>query len=207
MPGEIIAITGSPAAGKTFLAEKLAAHYSAELVYEQPAAGFPWQICRNLETQTNLFETIVWFRNQQIANYETALRMADEGRIVVLDTPFYQNQLYVGLYVKDQFSQDILYDMGGRDMKQHRHPDCTVHLSTTAGTIQEFLQRRQGARQWENQAWLDFITAMAPHAQAYMDSVKNSIPNFVEIRRSDFDFEMEEDLSALISRIDAELQQ
>ena len=67
--GKIIVIVGAPASGKTYLAEKLAPLYKAEIIYSHYKEGLPEEIKLNLSTQKKLFETIVWFRNVQVYNY------------------------------------------------------------------------------------------------------------------------------------------
>lgn len=199
--GKIITIVGNPAAGKTFLATKLADYYEAEIIHEQPKEGFPDSIKQNLETQTNLFETIIWFRNLQIRNYQQAIQLAASGKTVVMDTPFYHNQLFVSLYIQDPFIKDTLYSMGQIDRSYFKHPDCTIYIFTTPETAKAFLEKRKGTRIWENKQWISFITTMPPLVEEYMNLIKPEIPNFIEIKRHDFDFEAQDDLMKLINKI------
>lgn len=201
--GKIISIIGSPAAGKTFLADKLAAHYHGVAIYEQPPEGFPEQIMDNLQTQSNLFETIVWFRNIQIEHYNSARTMASEGKIVIMDTAFYQNQFFVNQYIQDDFLKKILFKMGDIDRSLFKQPDCTIYISSTPQTAQEFLSKRRGDRKWENDQWVHFITSMPPLVEDYVASIKQQIPNLININRAEHDFAIEGDLKRLIEKIDS----
>ena len=115
--GGIIALVGCPTVGKSFLAEKLSKSLECEIINELPNNGLPYEIMDNLNKQKNLFETIIYFRNLQINNYRKALSEVSEEKYVVLDTPFYQNQLYVDLYVEDKFSRKILRKLGEKHGK------------------------------------------------------------------------------------------
>jgi len=199
--GKVIAIVGSPGCGKTFLASKLAKYYKAETVFEAPEGGYPEQIKDNLGSQRNLFETIVWFRNHQISNYEKALAIANSGRMVVMDAPFYHNQLFVRLYIRSEFEREILYSLGYNDRKLFGYPDCTVYIFSTPEMAKNFIEKRKGTHSWENEAWVSFITQMPPLVEDYMAKLKSKIPNLVEINRGNFDFENESDLNELVNKI------
>jgi Predicted ATPase/kinase involved in NAD metabolism len=87
--GKIISLVGSPASGKSFLANLLAKELGGRILFEHPSEGFPEQIKYNLEKQMNLLETILWFRNRQIKNHLLAQEMVlNNDTTVILDTPF-----------------------------------------------------------------------------------------------------------------------
>lgn len=201
MLGKIITIAGCSASGKTYLAEKLTQHYNAEFLPEIPPEGFPVEIVKNWETQSHLFETIVWFRNRQIQSYEKAQELARQGKTVVSDLPFYANQFYVSLYVQDPFERDILYEMGRMDLNNNEHPDCTVYLKATKEDMKHFLKKRR--RTWEDENWNTFILGLVPQVEAFMSSIE--IPNLVTVQRSDFDFDIPADFKRLIRNIDSYL--
>ena len=201
MTGKIISLVGCPAAGKTFLADKLSDYYGAEMIYEKPDDDFPQEITNNLATQSNLFETIVWFRNQQIKNYERAMDLKEMGKDAILDTPFYQNQLFVELYVADEFKKRVLYDMGKIDRNKYHYPDCTIYISATSEEIKSFLKKRKNQRYWENNKWIDFIVKMASLTEDYMDSIKDEIPNLIKIKRNEYDFCIPEHFEYVVSKI------
>ncbi len=202
----IITLVGCPAVGKTYLADKLSEYFNTSIIYEKPEEGFPKYITDSLSAQTNLFNVINWFRNHQINNYSKALKLRSEGKRVVLDTPYYNSQLYVELYIKDEEKRKVLYDLGRMDRILFQHPDLTIFINTTSEDMSTFLQKRSGERVWEDEKWHDFIIRMAPLAANYINSIKAEIPNFYEINRKDWDFRKETDFSTLTESIELLLE-
>jgi deoxyadenosine/deoxycytidine kinase len=204
--GRLISIAGSPGAGKTFLAEKLGVHFNAEIIYEHPREGFPDLIKQSFNTQSHLFETILWFRNRHIANYLKAKSQVASGKNVITDVPLYHNQVFVRAYVPDPFLREILYTMGNIDRGQHGYPDCTIYISTTQELVREFLTRRTGSREWEKDKWFEFMTRMPPFVDAYMNSIRSEIPAFIEVKRGEYDFAVETDFLSLVKKVEAVLR-
>ena len=202
MQGKLISLVGTPASGKTFLVNKLCNFFKFTPIYEKPKKGFPQEIINNLKTQSNFFQTILWFRNRQIQNYKKALNLCNKGINVVLDTPFYQNQLYIDLYIPDNFEREILYKMGQLDIENYCFPDCTIFIKATCEDIQNFLLKRKGRREWETKIFCNFIKKIAPLANKYMFSIANDIPNLITIKRGEFDFEKEEEFLRLVRKIE-----
>lgn len=199
---KIISMVGNPAAGKTFLSEKLKNELNAEIIYEHPNSGFPKEIEINLKEQKNLFDTILWFRNHQINNFIKAKELS-KSKTVILDTPFYQNQLFIELYIQNQFQKDILYKLGNLDLKIMNKPDLTIYISTTTDLVKEYLQKRYGNRHWENNNWLKFISQMPPYVSKFINENKNQLGTIIEVERQKYDFEKQEDLNTLLSKMNA----
>ena len=199
--GRLITTVGSPAAGKTFLADKLAAYFNAEIIYERPPEGLPAEIKQNFDTESHLFETILWFRNRQIQNHLHAKALLMTGKNVVTDVPLYHNQLFVGAYIRDRFLQSILYTMGELDRSLNGYPDCTVYISTTPELVQEYLAKRIGSREWENDRWREIMTTMPTFVEAYMKSIESEIPGLIEVKRADYDFALDADFQRLVEGI------
>ncbi|MFA5303434.1 MAG: deoxynucleoside kinase [Candidatus Nanoarchaeia archaeon] len=199
--GGIIALVGCPAVGKSFLADKLSNSLDCRLIRELPEKGLPLDIMNNLSEQKNLFDTIVYFRNLQVLNYKHALSFAANNKYVVLDTPFYQNQLYVDLYVKDKAKASILRQLGEIDFLTYPQPDCTVYIKSSADEMLNFLHSRQSKNTWEDESWYEFITKMVPLADDYMKSIIKRIPNLILIQRQDYDFAKPEHVNEVISKI------
>ncbi len=193
---KVISMVGNPAAGKTYLAEMLARELNAQIIYEHPENGFPDEIGNNLKKQENLLDTILWFRNHQIKNFMKAKELAKE-QTVILDTPFYQNQLFVELYIKDEFQKELLYEMGKLDFEVMGKPDLTIYISTTTDLVKEFLNKRYGARHWENNDWLQFISKMPPHVIKFINENRHKLGNIIELNRGEYDFEKTEDKERL----------
>lgn len=206
--GKLISLAGSPAAGKTFLANKLAEHFNADILYEHPESEeFPKLIKQSFNTQSHLFETIVWFRNRHINNHLRAKTLIAEGKNVITDVPIYHNQVFVGAYVPDPFLQNILYTMGDTDRRQYGYPDCTIYISTTTELVREFLTRRVGTRDWEKDKWFEFMASMPPFVEAYMNSIKSEIPSLIEVKRGEYDFALEKDFLSLVRKVERVLRQ
>ncbi len=207
MSGRVICVVGTPAAGKTHLAKKLAKHYNAELVLEVPYPDFlPKEIQNNLSTQTNFFENQMWFRNHQIKSHKEALRIAkEEKKNVIIDMPFYYNQLYNNYVLDNEFQKQILKEIGEHDLEHIKHPCCTIYLDTNQDSMKKFLEQRRGNWEWENDSWREFILGIIPAASEFMKSVEDQIPNLITIKRDEYDFKIEQDLNKLINQIDNKL--
>jgi deoxyadenosine/deoxycytidine kinase len=189
-------MVGNPAAGKTYLAEILAKELDAKIIYEHPKGGFPPEIGNNLKNQENLLDTILWFRNHQIKNFLQAKELS-KNQTIILDTPFYQNQLFIELYINDKFKKELLYEMGKLDFELLGKPDLTIYIETTTDLVKDFLNKRYGARHWENDDWLQFISQMPPYVIEFMSENRNKLGNIIELNRGEYDFEKKEDKERL----------
>ena len=195
--GKVISLVGSPASGKTYLGNVLQEKLNADILYEHPAEGFPGEIKENLKKQTNLLETILYFRNIQIENHLKAQEIALNGKTVIIDTPFYQNQLFIDLYITNHFNRDILYKLGDHDLKAYDPSDVTIYIKTTGELVKEFLKKRHGERIWEKNAWYEFISQMPPKVDLHMNKIKGYLKNLITVRRDLFDFAKKEDRQEL----------
>jgi len=202
LKGRVITLVGNPAAGKTYLSEVLKNALDAVVIYEHPAEGFPEEIKHNLKHQENLIDTILYFRNRQLENHRKALDIAAQGSIVIIDTPFYQHQLFIKLYIANRFTQDILYEMGDHDIRIQKLPDITLYIKTTPELVLEYLNKRYGEREWEEDSWYTFISRMPPFVDEYMNRIKDKLPNFIEIDRASFDFSLSNDQALLFALLD-----
>ena len=202
LEGKVISMVGNPAAGKTFLAEKLATFLDAEILYENSNNKIPEEIKRNLKHQRNLFETIIHFRNVQLSNYLRAQSLVKTGKTVILDTPFYNYQLFIDHYVQDKFYRNVLYRMGELDFLTQESPDITIYIKTNPALVAEFLNRRYGNRDWEETEWTNFISKMPPKLDAYFQSIRNNLRDVIVIERADFDFAKDEDFCDFLNIFD-----
>jgi len=209
MTGKLISLVGSSGCGKTFLAEKLTEHFKGEFLPEMPEGGPPQRIVKNLQERTNFLENELWFRSYEIEKYERALSLRDEGKIVILDTPFYQNQLYATYYFRDD--PELLakwHRTGEKDLEKYPQPDCTIYIKTSVAQMEAMIQRRRSDEKgftWESKQWAEFIVGMVTPSQKYMAGISNRIPNLITLERERWDFEKEEDLARMIRTIERTL--
>lgn len=194
-------MTGCPGVGKTFLAEKLAEHLKENLVLINPPNQMPNHIKKNLEKKKNLFETLVWFRNQTILQYNSALISNKNKRFTFLDSPFFQYQLFIDLYIKNNFQKDILCTLSNMDIVSVQHPDITIYISCTPEEIIKFLSFREGARSWEDQEWRSMMAEMAPLVNKYINTLSTKMQNIITINRSEYDFNIDKDLEKILKII------
>lgn len=200
--GKVITLAGNPAAGKTFLAEILTAYFDAEFIREHTNAGFPIEIQDNLRCQKNLFETIVFFRNIQIDNHLKAIEISKTGKTVIIETPFFHNQIFIDLYVEDQFRRNILYELGAQDLATQHIPDVTIYIKTSEKLVKEYLYKRSGSRDWERTEWTKFISQMPPKVDEFMKKISPTLTNLITLERASYDFKREEDISQLLMKLD-----
>lgn len=197
--GKIISLAGCPASGKTFLGEILKKELNAQMLYEHPEEGFPLEIQTNLKNQTNLLETILFFRNIQIKNHLEAIELKKNNITSIIETPFYHNQLFVDLYIKDSFTKNILYEMGKHDLEVCDPADLTIYISTTTQLVKTYLEKRYGEREWEKDTWFNFISQLPPQVESYMNKIKPLLGEVIEIKRHQFDFLLNEDKEKLFT--------
>ncbi len=204
LKGKVISLVGAPGTGKTFLAKKLEEKLNALVILEEGAEGFPDEIQSNLARQEDLFETILWFRNKQVNDFLTARKLASGSTVpIVIETPYYQNQLFVELYVKDPFKKKILIECGNLDFLMYGEPDATIYLKSTSESVRSFLALRKGERTWENNEWVEFISKMPPMVDQLMKRVDHK--NVLEFDRVEYDFDKKDHLEELINMINKSL--
>jgi deoxyadenosine/deoxycytidine kinase len=203
--GKLLTLVGSPASGKTFLANILKKKFNAELILEEPNTGFPREIQENFKNKKNYLEIVLWFRNHEISNYIKALELINQGKNVILDTPFYQYQLYLDLYIQEPFVKNIFCTISEQDFITYPQPDITIHISTTKQLMKEFLLKRNGHWEWEKDDWFSFIENMPSYAERFIKTNKSKLNNLIIIERSEYDFYLEKDINKLLMTIEEKL--
>ncbi|MFT3912389.1 MAG: deoxynucleoside kinase [Ferruginibacter sp.] len=201
MKGKVIGIIGSPGCGKTFLAKQLQKKLNSVVLYEETETSFPQEIQNNLGARKNLFETIVWFRNEQVSTALQANKIANEGKHVILDSTIYQSQLYIELYIKKLFQKTILNNLHTNDKLVFPLPDILIYISASQSEILEFLDKRSGLRVWEKNDWNLYLSRMAEIVEKYFKKNKDNYPNLIIIKRKDYDFNNPNDIKKLMSKI------
>ena len=120
---------------------------------------------------------------------------------------FIKIKLFIDLYITDQFSKDILYQLGEHDIQSYKPSDVTIYISTTSSLVKEFLNKRHGERIWEQDSWFDFISKMPPRVDSHINKIKENLKNLIKLDRGEYDFSMEADkqkLFTMLSNIDFE---
>ncbi|RFZ92879.1 hypothetical protein D0C36_15930 [Mucilaginibacter conchicola] len=187
LSGKIIGITGTPGSGKTYLAEKFRGMPGVEVIHEH-VHSFPQEIVINLKEQRNLFETILWFRNRQVADFIEAKRLAGEHKTVVIESTFYQYQQYIDHYITDPFERQILHDLGKSDNRLLAPPDYLVYLNVPSGNIKLNLLSKGGDWTLHSDTLIDFLSGMGEHSKKFIADNLSMFPCFIDVDRSKIDF-------------------
>lgn len=191
-----IGLIGSPGSGKTFLASMFNRFKEARIVYEDEF-HLPRQIFENLKQGKNLFETILWFRNKQLQDHRQTLSLLEKHNLVVTDSTLYQNQLYIDLYLKDDFSRQILKKLAESDIADNKSLDIYIYIAADKNTVRDYLSKKDPSWPLYSDIFFDFISQMADHADAFIKSNRRQIPGLIEIRREEYDFSAEKDFEKL----------
>ena len=139
-------------------------------------------------------------------NYRLALSRAKMGKNVILDSPIYQNQLFVELFIKDWTNRMILYQMGKIDLEVFPQPDIVIYLSSTKNSIMRFLNERKGKREWENDRWISLLQRMPAIVEKQMHVFKNYAGKYIRINREDFDFSNQIDFNKLLDLLSIKIE-
>lgn len=145
--GKIIAIVGGPRSGKTFLVDRLAKHYKGISILEGEEKDFPESIREDIQKNIRPLERISWFRNKLIKEFLFALKMKQEGKIVIIDNFWISYQLYIDA-LADGFEGSIIHDMAVIDRNTLEWPDLVIVLSLSENGIRNFIKR--GGREFDS---------------------------------------------------------
>lgn len=198
--GKTIGIIGSPGSGKSFLASKFQMFENAHVVFENQQK-FPKKIVENLKERRDLFETILWFRNKQIQDWDYAKSIVNKDNLVIIDSTFYQYQLYIHLYIQDKYYIKILQELAAIDNKHFAPPDIMIYISTTKKLVNSYLSIREAKWSLFTTGFINFLSSMAIHSQKFIESRQEVFGNLIEIKREDYDFDKQSDFNNLIYKI------
>ncbi len=127
MSSLIIAIVGAPGSGKSFLVQKIAAHYQAKAFLEEEEDNLPPFILESFkETYCDLI-SFKWFRNKLIKDIKEAQKLAQQGKRVILDTFWLSNECYLNM-MEDQKQQSAAAELCFHNRKKTASPGLN-HLS------------------------------------------------------------------------------
>jgi len=198
--GKLIGIIGSPGSGKTFLTKQFSALDNVVPLYEDDL-NFPPTILNNLKNQVHLFETIVWFRNRQVEDTKRAIELTSKGLNVVLDSTLYQYQLYIDLYIKDEFYRATLKEMAFIDNQAYGKIDVIIYLSSTKDLVVGYLRSKGEDWPLNTPTFIEFLSPMADYCEQFVIDHSSELGNLIKINRKEFDFANQADLMRLMTMI------
>ncbi len=191
---QIIAIVAGSGVGKTFLVKKLGAKLGAKTIIEK---NLPKEVIENLTQGKNYLETLFWFRQKLIKEIEIAQLLKKQGNIIILDTFWESNNLYIKDYTEG-FMQKTLQEYVNVTKKHLPKPDKIIYLDASKEKILQHLKQRDG---WsfdkKKKHLLKMLKIKKSHDQYYLE---NSDKVFY-VNRDNLDFDREEDLQIIIDII------
>lgn len=196
----IIAVIGSPGVGKSFLVGKLAKILEAIPILEE-SRGIHENILENFRKNNNQVQTLLWFRNKCIDDLKLALNLKREGKSVVMDTYLTSNHLHITTLVSG-FEQEILLKQAELDQEFIPKPDLVIFLDASEEKIRELTIRR--GRDFDTNE--EFIQRNLSIRKAHLDYYNSNKNLLIYINRDEFNFENEEDLKKIISKIEEYLK-
>lgn len=198
MNGKIIAITGGPRTGKSTLARLLSEKMKCESFLEGEEKDFPERILEDISLGKRTLELILWFRNKCVLDYLKALETKKRGGIVMLDTFWATNDVYLDEWVFDGFEKDILKDLVKIDYELLPWPDLVLSLRADKNKIQKLVA--VGGRRFElsNDFLQKQINLNNAHENYFRKLNKSNI-YFIDVSKSDY--LIQEELDSMISFI------
>lgn len=171
MPGKIIAILGAPAVGKSTLVKKLGGLCDAKLFLEGDGGSetFPRFVQDNIRADKNALQTNLFFQNLTVRQYLKALRLAHEGRQVVLDTFWLTNRFYaIPAVYSDQNDMRLMLDLVETARQAFAPPDALVYMRATPALIGARIAER--GRDFEKSSFLDKALQVGQAHEDYFSS-------------------------------------
>ncbi len=198
MKGKIIAITGGPRTGKSTLVKLLAKKLSAKSFLEGEEKDFPPRIWEDIQTGSRMLELLVWFRNKGVKDYLEAMKIKENGGVVILDAFWATNDVYVDEWISDQLEKDIMKDLAKTDYATLPWPDLVISLYSNKEKIKEF--ESLGGRKFElTEQFLQKQANLNNTHEKYFRSLKRSNIKFID--RSNLDYSDPKQLECLIEEI------
>ncbi len=203
-PGKIIAISGGPRSGKSFLAALLAKHYGVKVFLEGEESDFPRRISDDIAKNIRSVELILWFHNKLVRQYLKALAHKAKGEIVILDTFWIDNQPYIEVLTRG-FEKEILKNLASLNLSLLPWPDMVIFLDTSPRMMKKFL--KLGGRSFD-QTERFFESRALPVNAVYKKffSQKDLKKRIIRVNRDSLDFTKKQDLLKIIRLIDNNLR-
>ena len=196
--GKIIAISGGPRTGKSTLVKFLSEKLDATPFFEGEEKDFPPRVLEDIKSGNRVLELILWFRNKLVKEYMQALELKKKGKIVILDTFWATNDVYVDEWVSDEFEKDSLMELAKLDYELLPWPDLVIALNASNESIRDFAIK--GGRTFEQteEFFKKQINLSATHERYFRDLDK---PNVKFVNAADISYERKETLDQLVANI------
>jgi len=199
MKGKIIAIVGSPAVGKSFLAKILAREINAKCFLEGEEKDLPKRITFLLKHNKMNLELIIWFRNKLAKEIIEAKNLASKGKNVVLDTFWLSNKPYIESMPKG-FEKQLALELLSLDRKFLPFPDLTIFLKATKHTISKLASKRKRSFELKKRNFIkNAIIIQKLHEKTF--TKKSLKGKLITINRDSLDFGKEKDMKKLLKKL------
>lgn len=198
----IIAVMGAPRTGKSYLAKKLAEHYSAQIFLEE-GEGYPERIQENLANNIRPLERQLWFRTQCARRHLEAKQLQAQGVSSILDIFWLSAHLYIQ-DMTDPFERELLYDVSTQDEVMLGYPDVIIYLKQSAEGIRDFVSRGGRAFDASERYYQEVILPSFHAHESYLAEHGHKM-NLISLDRTGLDFKDRETFHSIVTQIDASL--
>jgi len=198
-----IAIAGNIGSGKTTLAGLLSKHYNWQAHYEDVDDN-PYLNDFYEDMQRWSFNLQVYFLNSRL---NQILKIRKSGNTVIQDRTIYEDAY---IFAPNLHSMGL---MSTRDFENYftlfnlmtsliQPPDLLIYLRATVPTLVNQIQKR--GREYENSIRLDYLKRLNERYEAWIGTYNLGKLLIIDVDNLNFT-EVKEDLSSIISKIDAEI--
>lgn len=199
----LIAVAGNIGSGKTTLTKLLANYYKWDPHYED-ADSNPYINDFYEDMQRWSFNLQVSFLSDR---FKKMIEIRNSGKTVILDRTIYEdayifapNLHAMGLMPSRDFENYAkLFDLTNSLIQA---PDLLIYLRATVPTLVNQIQNR--GRKYEDSIRLDYLKRLNERYEAWIAGYRLGKLLIVDVDKTNF-IENKEDLSSIISKIDAEI--
>ncbi|MGY6562300.1 MAG: deoxynucleoside kinase [Luteibaculaceae bacterium] len=198
-----IAIAGNIGSGKTTLTGLLGKHYKYETLYESVDEN-PYLNEFYEDMQRWSFNLQIYFLNSR---FSQILDIRDQQRNVIQDRTIYEDAFIfapnlhaMGLMTTRDFENYYaLFNLMDRFIKA---PDLLIYLRASVPTLVNQIQKR--GRDYEETIRLDYLKRLNERYETWINSYDKGKLLVIDVDNNNFQ-DKPEDLGAIISKIDAEI--
>lgn len=208
-----IAITGNIGAGKTTLAEQLAAHYGWEVLYEA-VEGNPYLADFYDDMPRWSFNLQIYFLNSRFAqvkkimDIQQANRVASHPKTVVQDRTIYEDAAIFArnLYQNASMTErdyDTYQHLFANMMSLVRPPDLMIYLRASLPKLREQIQKR--GRSYEQRISDEYLTSLNQLYEEFVASYQFGPVLVLDVNALDY-ANKPTDFKHVLDQIDAQLK-